>query len=276
MKHGVGRRSAIGWWSGAGLWLAVGCSATNPAYDVVSTSGGSGGTAGGSSDSAMTAAETAQTSAMSGSAESGTGPGSGTSLDGSTGPEVCESAPLHPEDYPRCNEGLCEGADCIEFDSPEPVEYVLSACATSCVEDCDCPAPSADRAQPSCDEGLCALDCSDGRPCPGSMVCAEGLCLRVDAYGPCGGSCLSGYCFGFVEMGMFTDWVCPVVDCLDGEIPDDDLCPPPPDGNAIPRCFEPQNPPKLQGTGWCVLTCPGGETCPEGMECLDGDCLHAV
>ncbi len=275
MKRGAWRGADIGWWGGVGLWLVVGCSATNPAFEVASTSGGSESTAGASGDS-MSAGETTQTSAMSGSGGGSTGPGSSTSLDGSTGPEVCESGPLHSEDYPRCNDSLCsDGADCIESSSPEPVEYDLSVCAPSCLEDCDCPAPAQAQAQPRCDEGRCALDCSDDQPCPGAMVCDEGLCLRVDAYGPCGNSCLSGYCFGFVEMGMFTDYVCPVVDCLDeGGVPDSAVCPPPPDGNAVPLCFEPQEPPELQGTGWCVLRCAGGETCPQGMECIGNDCLH--
>lgn len=281
MKHGAGGGANIGWWSGVGVWLVVGCTVTNPAYDALSTeggSGGSGGTAGASSDSATSIGETGPTSAMSGSAEGGTGSESGTSLDGSTGPEVCESAPLHPEDYQRCDDGMCNGGDaCIEADSPEPVEYMLSACAPSCFDDCDCPAPPQDRAQPSCDDGRCALDCSE-RPCPGNMVCADGQCLRADAYGPCGESCLSGYCFGFVDgMGMFTDWICPVTDCLDeGGVPDGARCPPPSEGDAVPQCFEPQNPPELAGTGWCVLTCTPMQTCPLGMECVEGDCLHPV
>ncbi len=272
MRRVSGRRRA-GWRCGAGMGLLVGCTSPNAAFELGTSGQTAQETTEASSHSPITSADTPQTT----SGGDSTGLTAGADRGSSTGLAPCLSPPIEPQDYPRCNEGMCDGADCIEFQPPGPVEFVMSACAVSCVEDCDCPAPPRGQAQPRCDAGSCVLGCADGRACPGSMVCADDLCLRVDAYGQCDDSCLSGFCFGFGDArGRFTDWVCPAVDCLTAGMPDDALCPPPPDGNAVPRCFEPQFPVDLQGTGWCVLSCEAGETCPEGTHCVQGDCVHPL
>ena len=44
---------------------------------------------------------------------------------------------------------------------------------------------------------------------------------------------------------------------------------PPATGDAVVTCAA-----VLQGGGTaCVLSCGGGETCPDGMECLSGTCF---
>ena len=45
---------------------------------------------------------------------------------------------------------------------------------------------------------------------------------------------------------------------------DDDACPPPPAGDAAPRC---------QAHGACRLACGPGTACPAGTVCADGSCM---
>lgn len=78
-------------------------------------------------------------------------------------------------------------------------------------------------------------------PCEASDACAEaGLygCLRLP-----GAAGVRGSCTDACELA--------------------DSCPPPPDGDATPRCAE------VEGSRLCVLSCMDEETCPEGQACTE-------
>ncbi len=88
-------------------------------------------------------------------------------------------------------------------------------------------------------------------------------CFRADvlAYAPCeaSDSCAEAGLFGCLRL---PDDASVRGSCTEAcEL--DEACPPPPGGDATPRCAE------VDGARLCVLSCMDEETCPEGQVCTE-------
>ena len=208
-------------------------------------------------------------------ADDSPGPGSSDGgLEEETGDAAgCRERSVDLAAYRPCfGSGCPESGECFMDGSEPPVLYGISVCTPECEQDCDCPGVPALGVEAVCEGGGCVLECGGDAACPSGMVCHLGRCAWHDAYGPCGGDqCVSERC---VQNGP--NGVCAALDCwADGELPSE-LCPPPRNGDAEPFCFEPQEPAKFNGEGWCVVTCGPGTECPEGMSCVGNLCMHPM
>lgn len=277
------RRRGRGWGWIVVSAIVVGCS---PPLTEVTGSGGSTGTttvaatgpsSGGFDTSAMsTSSATAGSGGNEGDGTRGsssTGELAGTS-GGSTGPDACMPVDAGAMDYVDCHDGECpdEARDqtCLVDDTAEPVVFEVTVCAAECSDICECPVPTTGTAVAQCDGGRCTLDCSAGEDCPDGMICHEptGRCMHSNVYVPCGdgGRCGNGNCVFYTGVAG----ICGIPDCSPpGGQPDDGLCPPPLEGNAVPYCFNAGS-----GLGLCILSCQGGLNCPEGMICVNNDCMY--
>lgn len=182
-------------------------------------------------------------------------------------------------EYANCVEGgntVCGSANagCVVDD---PADATVGVCYFGgCTEKCDCPAPPAGyEEQVDCfnflgDDALeCAITCGGAGECPDGMFCfMNAICFwgdepaGVPPYGDCvndgGAQCEGGICIsdnpGDPSFGGCNPPCTAVGDC-----------PPAPSGDAPPACVD------ITGdmNNECILDCSGGETCPDGMVCID-------
>lgn len=182
-------------------------------------------------------------------------------------------------EYANCVEGgntVCGAANggCVVDD---PADATVGVCYFGgCTEKCDCPAPPAGfEEQVDCfnflgDDALeCAISCSGGGACPDGMFCFMGaICFwgdepaGVPPYGDCvndgGAQCEGGICISDNPADPTFGGCNPP--CM--AVGD---CPPAPSGDAPPACVD------ITGdmNNECILDCSGGETCPDGMVCIE-------
>lgn len=101
---------------------------------------------------------------------------------GETEAEACAERPVFPELYSSCaGAAHCgeSGNACASQTGQDPV-YNQAFCTKSCYMDADCPAVGDCSATPVCiapagGQGVCALDCDEGRQCPSNMMCLSDL-----------------------------------------------------------------------------------------------------
>lgn len=154
-----------------------------------------------------------------------------------------------------------------------------SVCSLSCETADDCPmAPPGGNAPVGCidlagiDGTNCAIQCDGGQTCPDDMSCQNSVCVWdfevtvLEGFGDCtaGQECLPGEtCVQANDTPPITG-ACAMLRC---ETVDD--CPQPPAGDytATVTCDE-----QLENSegGECFLDCSDGQTCPDGMICLEG------
>lgn len=182
--------------------------------------------------------------------------------------------------YGDClNDGpTCEMATCVT----DP-DMTLGWCAEACADandDASCSAAPKGTATPDCidisgmGDFFCALNCEDGE-CPAGMTCLGGnlpICIwepmevptvPAPAYGDCANNpdatCLAEETCLEDDGGAVCTETCTMAsDCGDA----------PETGDAVVACDD------LGAGDTCYLDCSGGQTCPDGMECLGDSYCH--
>ncbi|HWB75845.1 MAG TPA: choice-of-anchor J domain-containing protein [Nannocystaceae bacterium] len=176
-------------------------------------------------------------------------------------------------DLDACGDGRAPG--CVVDNVTTPTAGVCYY--SGCTEMCDCPQPPEGfDAQVECadlvdnGEGVneCYIGCGGNDGCPDGMYCLGGtLCvfgeepMDIPPYGDCVnvmGQCEGGICISDNPMAPSFGGCNPA--CMDvGD------CPAAPSGDAPVTCDD------LTGDDMneCFLDCSGGETCPDGMVCVD-------
>ena len=194
------------------------------------------------------------------------------------GEEVCPEG-WGGGEYADC---LLEGApSCPATSALEPICLIDdipgsgSSCSyMGCSEPCDSPAPpdQAFASQVACANisgdaaSECFIDCSGGAGCPVGMSCFfDQFCLHGEPPKPIElppyGDCLN-------EVGNCQEGAACVTDSQEfgvcGAACDDASdCPnAPASGTAQPQCIE-------NTVNFCSLSCGNGETCPDGMACVE-------
>jgi hypothetical protein len=198
---------------------------------------------------------------------------------GECGAPICP-LPTLPGNYAACldaegqtSDEPCDGAGCVVDSDSNPSAGVCVA--QGCQANCQCPAaPAGSAAQPTCEDVTgdnvndCWLDCGSGSACPDGMFCFAGfICLfsinelvDLPLYGDCantpGAVCTDGFCVAAPTGAVCTASCGNVADCE----------PVPPTGNAPAQCTDVTG----DNVPECTLSCSGGQTCPDGMDCFGG------
>jgi hypothetical protein len=108
---------------------------------------------------------------------------------GETGPEECAPRPSYPEVYSSCaGAATCgvSGYACASQTGKDP-EFNQAYCTNSCTMDSECstiPECSAVSicVRPEGGTGICALECANGKQCPGNMMCLPDVTDGVTVY----------------------------------------------------------------------------------------------
>lgn len=193
---------------------------------------------------------------------------------------------VHPVGDPPPEEPLW--GDCGNGAVCETGSFCITApdgtwCSAACADITDCePVPGTGDAPAACADVTgdmmpeCILSCMGGETCPDGMICfGDQVCVwpeipdPEEGYGNCGlpgGECSMGaVCLDDQPMmGMDPAWtVCSEAGCADAS---ECLQLAPATGDAPITCADPAG---MGGPNTCYLDCAGGQTCPDGMSCID-------
>ncbi|MBX7077703.1 MAG: choice-of-anchor J domain-containing protein [Nannocystaceae bacterium] len=175
-------------------------------------------------------------------------------------------------------QAMCDGGVCIVDDTMNPT---VGVCGENCTDATDCSAAPGGTAPPACidlsgmGDNFCVLDCSGGEMCPDGMICVgNNLCIwevmappppEVPGYGDCANNPDETCAMGEQCVDDASGGVCSEPDCT---MPSD--CPEAPaTGDAPVACGD-----IGLGAASCYLDCSAGQTCPDGMECVDDQHCH--